>query len=1120
MTRACIITAFFCAIASAAPVLITTTSLPNGRVGTSYNHALAASGGKKPFTWTISAGALPDGLDLDSATGAIAGTPTTVGASTFTAKVTDSDGGSDTQTLRITVDPAPLSVTTSSLPGGTVGQTYSASLQATGGTGGYTWTISAGSLPAGLTVSVAGVIGGTPTASGTANFTAQVRDSSNTTASKALSIAVTAPPLTITTSSLTGGTVGVAYSQSLSATGGAGGNTWTVSAGSLPAGLTMTPDGTVRGAPTAPGTSNFTAQVKDSANTTATKPLTIAIAAPTLTVTTASLPNATAGAAYSQSLSASGGSGGNTWSIAAGSLPAGLTLSAAGAITGTPNAAGSSNFTAQVKDSANATASKALTLTVNPPALTVTTTTLAPATLLTPYSQTLTASGGAGGNTWTLTSGALPPGLSLGQDGTIAGSPLLPGTANFTVQVRDSANATASKALTLVVTATPVVISTQSLPPAEQGVPYSQTLAATGGTGTYRWTLSDGALPTGLTLDPGGRISGTPTGATSTFTVQAADPSGATATKSFTLTVTPAPTFASPATLASGALGANYSATVTVSGGQPPFTFALASGQLPPGLTLNTGTGDISGRPSQVGTFTFTLQARDAAGGQTSSGFTITIAAGLTITTAPVLPAAAVALPYQATLAAAGGASPYTWSAIAGSLPAGVTLHSDGKIDGTPTTAGTFTFTAAVTDANGARATRDFSLTVAAGLTITTAPQLPSAVPGAPYSATLAAAGGRPPYTWSISAGSLPAGVTLNSSSGVVSGTPSIVGTYNFTASVTDSASVTAQKAFTLTVAPGLTFTTAAALPDAIAGTPYSFTLQASGGRTPYSWRITDGALPDGLALNAVSGAIGGTPAITGTFNFTVEVSDATGLKGARVHTLVSSLPGFPTLAVTGVPSSLAALQQPTLDVTISAPYPVAISGRLNLAFVPASGMPDDPSVQFSTGGRSVPFTIVANSTRATFSSPQLAVQSGSVAGTLRFTIDSLQAGSAPVPAPGAPVATAQVTAAAALIRRLTVTRTSSGFDLQVVGLSDTRELTAATVRFRPTSGASLGTAEVTVQLADAAKSWFQAAGSTPYGGQFTLTLPFTFNGSVPLDSVSVILTNTVGASTEVAAPY
>jgi hypothetical protein len=297
--------------------------------------------------------------------------------------------------------------------------------------------------------------------------------------------------------------------------------------------------------------------------------------------------------------------------------------------------------------------------------------------------------------------------------------------------------------------------------------------------------------------------------------------------------------------------------------------------------------------------------------------------------------------------------------------------------------------------------------------------------------------------------------------------------------------------------------------------------VRATGGQPPYSYRISGGAPPDGLALNASSGEIAGTPAAAGTFNFTVEVTDAARLTASRVHSLVVGLPSTPALALASVPASLSALQQPVVDLTISDAYPVAITGRLNLRFIPASGMPDDPSVQFSTGGRSAAFTIPANATHATFPAAQFAIQAGSVAGTIEFTVESLEAGGNALPAPTGAIRSAQVAAAAPAIRSVAVNRTSGGFEVAIVGLSTTREVTQATIRFRPSAGSNLKTDEVTVALSDAAKAWFASGGSAAYGGQFTLTLPFSIvGGTNVLDSVTVILTNGAGSSAEASAQY
>ena len=174
-------------------VSVTTTSLPNGTVGTAYNQMLAASGGTTPYTWSVMAGSLAP-LTLDPATGVISGTPTTVGTLNFTVQVKDANAKTATQALSIVVSPAPPMVMTTSLPGGTINTAYAqTTLAASGGTPPYTWSASTGSLPPGISVSAAGVVSGMPTVVGTFDFTIQVKDAIGATATQALSIAVVAP---------------------------------------------------------------------------------------------------------------------------------------------------------------------------------------------------------------------------------------------------------------------------------------------------------------------------------------------------------------------------------------------------------------------------------------------------------------------------------------------------------------------------------------------------------------------------------------------------------------------------------------------------------------------------------------------------------------------------------------------------------------------------------------------------------------------------------------------------------------------------------------------------------------------------------------------------------------
>lgn len=265
-------------------VNITTTSLNDGIVGTSYSQTLSATGGTTPYSWSIASGSLPAGLLLNASTGVISETPTTAGTSNFTVQVTDSSSPAqtDTQALSISIA-AVLNITTTNLPNGTVGVAYSETLQATGGTTPYSWSIASGSLPAGLSLNAStGVIFGTLSTAGTSNFTVQVTDSASPaqTDTQALSITVDLAPLNITATSLPDGTENEAYSATLQATGGTPPYSWAITAGDLPGGLSLnSATGEISGIPTTAETQTFTVTVTDGTAATDSQELSITIAA-------------------------------------------------------------------------------------------------------------------------------------------------------------------------------------------------------------------------------------------------------------------------------------------------------------------------------------------------------------------------------------------------------------------------------------------------------------------------------------------------------------------------------------------------------------------------------------------------------------------------------------------------------------------------------------------------------------------------------------------------------------------------------------------------------------------------------------------------------------------------
>lgn len=525
---------------------------------------------------------------------------------------------------------AALSVSTVTLPAGTVGTAYSQTLAATGGTTPYTWTKTVGSLPAGLTLSTAGVISGIPTTAATSTFTVQVKDKVAATATRSLTITInTAAPLSITTSSLADGYLTTAYSQTLSATGGKTAYSWAITTGTLPAGLSLAATtGVISGKPTTTGTSTITIQVKDANAATATKTLSIVVYALPVIATTA-LPAAGVGTAYNQILTATGGKASLIWSVSAGTLPVGLTLNAtSGLISGTPTTAATSSVTFKITDANAKTVTKALSITVSATPLSITTTMLSNGAVGVSYSQTLTATGGKLTYTWSKATGSLPlpAGLTLSAAGVISGKPTTAGTYSFTVQVKDANSAIATMTLTLIISL-PLTIDTSQPVYGTAGVSYSYKIPATGGSQPYSWSILNGTLPVGLTLNAStGVISGEPTtsGWTDMITIQVKDASNATATGDFWFYNYSAPQIVTNVTYDTY-VGFSYGLLLIPTGGLAPYTWSIVSGSLPVGLSLNPATGKISGTATTIGNNTFTVQIKDSNNATGTKPFTIAI---------------------------------------------------------------------------------------------------------------------------------------------------------------------------------------------------------------------------------------------------------------------------------------------------------------------------------------------------------------------------------------------------------------------------------------------------------------------------------------------------------------
>ncbi len=590
--------------------LKTKTTLPTGLPPAQTAHALFK---KTPVTMTAATGVTATVETLDLTTSILVtvkchptnyATPVSFGAIT---KIKSSGSGVP-----------PLAITTASpLPEGAVLASYSATLTATGGTGTYTWSETG--LPTGLTLTPGnGKIGGTTTLTGTFTVKATVKDKAGTSVSKTLALKINGP-LSVTSAALPSATVGTSYSTTLHASGGLTPYTWSTTAGSaLPTGLSLASTGKLSGIPTNAKTFAFTVLLKGGTGRTITGKLTLKVTPKPLTITTTSLPGGVVGVHYTTTLKASGGTGTFTWSAT--TLPTGLTLATTGKLSGTPTKAGPFPTKVTVKDKAAQTTKKTLPITIAP-ALKITTTTLPPGTVGTAYSSTLKASGGETPYTWSAT--GLPGGLTIGAStGTISGAPTGAGTFSVGVSVKGTTGTTVTSTLKLKVTLAPLAIVTKSLPAGVVTKPYSATLTASGGTGTYTWTAT--TLPPGLTLTTlSGMISGTPTKAgTYDVKVTVRDFTGTTATATLVLTVNPK--LALTTTSLPGATeGKAYAATLKASGGLTPYTWSAKT--LPPGLNVTSGSGTISGTPTAGGKYTVKVTVTGATGTKKTATLAITV---------------------------------------------------------------------------------------------------------------------------------------------------------------------------------------------------------------------------------------------------------------------------------------------------------------------------------------------------------------------------------------------------------------------------------------------------------------------------------------------------------------
>jgi flagellar hook assembly protein FlgD/lysophospholipase L1-like esterase len=553
------------------------------------------------------------------------------------------------------------------------------------------------------------------------------------------------------------------------------------------------------------------------------------------------------------------------FALASGLLPNGVTIDAAGLLSGTAADAGEYVFSVSVTNSYGTVTSTPITLLVQgQPALTAQVPT--PAVVGQAYEYAFAASGFPV-PVFALASGTLPDGLSLSEDGHLAGTPVRAGSYTFTVSAANGVGSVETAPITLVVQSAPVL---DTVPPIVTG-----TVSPASQTGWYRapvtvtWSVTDPEPSSGGVTTPDAIAVSTEGKDQAVTSRQACDAAGncATGTVTVSLDLT-APTVV--ASLVDASSPADGSKVVHFTCADALSGVASCSADVPIRSNMTTPvTGLVSDNAGNTATTTIEVSA---------PAFTSGAPAGT----------ASVGTPYSFAFTATGIPLP-TIGIAQGALPVGLTLETTGELTGTPTTAGTYTFSVVATSRTGMAMTGPYQIVVLpaapAALTITST-SLPGGFVGRPYSGTVSALGGKVPYTWAIK-GKVPAGLSLDAATGILQGIPTAAGKYDLSVTVTDASSPrqAASTSVTLVISDPPIQVSPVKLVKAKVGRTYVVTFVATGGRGPYLYGLEGATNVDGLTL-ATDGTLSGKPTAQGSFAFTVRVTDADGAVGWRQYAL------------------------------------------------------------------------------------------------------------------------------------------------------------------------------------------------------------------------------------------
>jgi len=705
--------------------------------------------------------------------------------------------------------------------------------------------------------------------------------------------------LSIMTKRLPNPVLGEQYDSHLAAAGGAKPYRWSIWSGRLPEGIFLHPDGFLYGKAQKLEVREVDIRVRDDLGAFAVSNFAVIVIEDdvgrepededgiSLEIIETPLADAAVGVNYYHMFRRKGGTAPFTWMISSGSLDEGLRLeSASGVIFGAPIEGGELFFTVNVTDSNGMEASRECRLRVISSSLYITSGSPDEGMTGDFYTHNFRAQGGKLPYRWQMLSGTLPHGLSFdSEEGIVSGYPGMPCEESIVVKVIDDELASDTAQFTIIINTEPLTIITDNVKQGMIGERYIFRFEAIGGIYGYQWNVEDSGLPSGLGLDSQtGIIHGIPDMSyDGNIQVIVVDSAETEVRKVFGLVIQANDISIKEPYAYYFSTGDEVSQNMFEEGGSPPYVWFYEGGDLPKGVIFDDINHCFFGRVKESGEYTSVIRVTDSNGKHAREEITFIVSSVPLTIPFQNIPQAHLNIGYEYKFQVQGGVYPYMWSIISGHLPEGMFISEDGYLYGAPDQGGAFDLVIQVQDEEYDTAERPFSLKVNMPIVTIIDHTFENGSVGQFYDTSIPIEPDFIPTSFSVIAGGLPEGVSLDGDTGRISGIPASGGNFSFTIEIRDDIGNILNLNGEINIL-GESLSFMGSIPDtAIVGEPYYTEMRAKGGVPPYTWSFYKGMLPSWIGLsnvavaNEINGILRGTPDARGVFNFDLKLNDAVG---------------------------------------------------------------------------------------------------------------------------------------------------------------------------------------------------------------------------------------------------